>query len=251
MTVGHDVRSAFSKRLVTWSPTSQDATKHTVLLTFERQQANFSAMDSPGLRVRRATTDDLVALKELWHSMKLPAEDLEKRLTEFQLVETGAGELLGAIGIQIVRQHAWLHSESYRDFAHADVSRQLFWGRIQTLASNHGVFRLWTQENSPYWSQLGFRIAGPAKLAGLPPEWQSNRGEWSVLQLKDEETITNALEKDFAAFMAMERQNTERTHQQAKTVKAIVTVIGFGIGLLGFGVAAYLLFQHSPFLSGH
>ena len=225
--------------------------ERTVVLTFTGRQANYCGMDSPGLRVRRATTDDLPALKELWRCMLLPSDELEKRLTEFQLVETDAGELLGAIGIQIIRQHAWLHSESYRDFAHADAARQLFWGRIQTLASNHGVFRLWTQENSPYWSQLGFRVAGPAKLAGLPSEWQSNRGEWSMLQLKDEETITNALEKDFAAFMAMERQNTERTHQQAKTVRTIVTVIGFGIGLLGFGVAAYLLFQHGPFLSGH
>ena len=39
-------------------------------------------------RVRRATLDDLGALKPLWTSMRLPAADLEKRLTEFQVIES-------------------------------------------------------------------------------------------------------------------------------------------------------------------
>ena len=183
--------------------------------------------------------------------MLLPAAELEKRLTEFQVVETGQGEVLGAIGIQIVRQHAWLHSESYLDFAHADEARQLFWERIQTLASNHGVFRLWTQESSPFWSRSGFRSANAQKLSGLPAEWQEVRGEWFVLQLKDEEVITNALEKDFAAFMSAEKRSTERTYEQARTIKTIVTVIGFMIGILCFGFVGYLLIHHYPFSPGH
>ena len=88
--------------------------------------------------------------------MRLPPDELEKRLTEFQVVETADGKLLGAIGIQIVRQHALLHSEGYSDFALADAARQLFWERVQTLASNHGVFRIWTQESSPFWKSWVF-----------------------------------------------------------------------------------------------
>jgi hypothetical protein len=183
--------------------------------------------------------------------MLLPADELEKRLTEFQVAEAADGQLLGAIGIQIVRQHAWLHSESYLDFGHADAARQLFWNRIQTLASNHGVFRLWTQESSPFWSQLGFRPANAARLADLPPEWQSAKGEWFVLQLKDEQAIINALDKDFAAFMSMERLKTERTYEQARTLKTIITVIGFTIAILCFIVVGYLLIHRNPFLSGH
>jgi N-acetylglutamate synthase-like GNAT family acetyltransferase len=207
-------------------------------------------MNLPVLRVRRATTDDRQSLKALWRSMLLPAEELEKRLTEFQVVETDDGKLLGAIGIQILQQQARLHSESYLDFAHADQARELFWERIKTLASNHGVFRLWTQENSPFWSRLGFRSAIAQKLSDLPPEWQSARGEWFILRLKDEETIANALGKDFAAFMSAERQNTERAFQQARTLKTAITVIGFTIGILCFGVAAYLLIRHSSFSAG-
>jgi N-acetylglutamate synthase-like GNAT family acetyltransferase len=207
-------------------------------------------MDSTVLRVRRATTDDREGLKALWQSMLLPADELEKRLTEFQVVETADGRLLGTIGIQIARQHARLHSESYLDFAQADRARQLFWERIQTLASNHGVFRMWTQESSPFWSQLGFRPASAGKLSELPPEWQPIRGEWFVLQLKDEEAIANALDKDFAAFMSAEKRNTERTYEQARTLKNIITVIGFAIGILCFGFAAYLLIHRNSFSPG-
>ena len=66
-------------------------------------------------------------------------------------------KLLGAIGIQFSKQHALLHSEGYSDFGVADAARQLFWERIQTLAANLGVFRVWTQERSPFWKSFGFQ----------------------------------------------------------------------------------------------
>lgn len=208
-------------------------------------------MNLPGLCVRRATTDDLPALKELWRSMLLPADELERRLTEFQLVETADGKLAGAVGVQISGRHLRLHSESYVNFAVADDARELLWQRVQTLASNHGVFRAWTQENSPYWSRLGFRAAVGERLSDLPADWQQARGEWFTLQLKDEERITNALDKDFAAFMSLERKNTERAFQQAKTIRTTVTVIGFAVGILCIVIAAYLAMHRGGFLPSH
>ena len=208
-------------------------------------------MNLPGLRVRRATMDDLPSLKALWRSMLLPADELEKRLTEFQVAETADGKLLGAISIQIAGRHARLHSEGYVDFAHADAARHLFWERLQTLASNHGVFRLWTQESSPFWSGYGFRPAGAAKLAALPAEWQSARGEWFTLQLKDEEAIAHALDQDLATFMSLEKQNTDRAFQQARALKIIITVIGFTIGIVCFVIAAYLVIHRGGFLPSH
>jgi N-acetylglutamate synthase-like GNAT family acetyltransferase len=47
-------------------------------------------MKSANLRIRRATVDDLAALKDIWASMRLPPDELEKRLTEFQVVENPA-----------------------------------------------------------------------------------------------------------------------------------------------------------------
>jgi N-acetylglutamate synthase-like GNAT family acetyltransferase len=207
-------------------------------------------MNPTPLSVRRATVDDLAALKKIWETMRLPANDLEKRLTEFQIAETGAGQLIGAIGIHIIRQHTLLHSEGYADFSVADAARQLFWERVQTLAANHGVFRLWTQERSPFWKSFGFQPPNAEILARLPMEWRNEfDGGWLTLQLKDEEVITAALEKEFAQFMAAEKRDTDRVVEQARTLKTILTVIGFAIGIFCFGVAIYLFVRHNPYLS--
>jgi N-acetylglutamate synthase-like GNAT family acetyltransferase len=209
-------------------------------------------MNPTQLSVRRATVDDLAALKKIWETMRFPADDLEKRLTEFQIVENAGGEIIGAIGIHIIRQHSLLHSEGYADFSLADAARNLFWIRIQTLASNHGVFRLWTQERSPFWKSFGFQPPAAEVLARLPVEWKNEfDGGWLTFQLKDEAVITAALEKEFAQFMAAEKRDTDRVAEQARTLKTIITVIGFVIGILSFGVAIYLLIHRLPFLQTH
>jgi N-acetylglutamate synthase-like GNAT family acetyltransferase len=205
-------------------------------------------MNPTQLTVRRATVDDRAALKILWEAMRLPVDELEKRLTEFQVVENSAGEVVGAIGIQISRQHALLHSEGYSDFAVADAARQLFWERIQTLSSNLGVFRVWTQERSPFWKSFGFQPPNTEILIRLPEEWRNEfTGGWLTLQLKNEEVITSALEKQFAGFMAAEKKETDRLSEKARTIRTVVTVLGFAIGIIGIIVAAYLFIRRNPF----
>src|ERR1700744_2434067 len=102
--------------------------------------------------------------------MHLASDDLEKRLTEFQVVVDADDAFLGAIGLQISRQYALLHSEGFTDFSVADAARDLFWRRIQVLCSNHTVFRLWTQERSPFWRTFGFRAPDVETMARLPAE---------------------------------------------------------------------------------
>jgi N-acetylglutamate synthase-like GNAT family acetyltransferase len=199
------------------------------------------------LRIRRATTDDLESLKSLWSSMRLPADELEKHLTEFQVVEDADGKILGGIGIRFSKPHAWLHSEGFADFSVADAARQLFWERIQILAANHGVFRVWTRERSPFWKSFGFQPPNAETLARLPEEWKSEPdGAWLTLQLKNEEAIAAALEKEFPAFMDAEKKQTARVLEQAKILRNIVTVIGFAFGILSFGFAIYLLIHLNP-----
>jgi N-acetylglutamate synthase-like GNAT family acetyltransferase len=204
--------------------------------------------DSSQLRVRRATVDDLPALKSLWDSMRLPADELEKRLTEFQIVENADAEILGAIGIQFSKHYALLHSEGYSDFGFADAARNLFWERIQTLAANHGVFRIWTQERSPFWKSFGFHPPTKEILARLPDEWKNEfSGAWLTFQLKDEETIAAALEKNFAPFMAKEKTESQKISEKAKTINLIITIAGFTIGILSIGFAIYLFAHRNPF----
>ena len=198
------------------------------------------------LQVRRATLDDRTTLIELWNSMRLPADDLEKRLTEFQVVESD-GKVVGAIGIQFAKHHALLHSEGYSDFGVADTARQLFWERIQTLAANHGVFRIWTQENSPFWLRWGFQPANTEIFARLPAAWKNENPEWFSFELKDEEAIKAALEKEFLQFSHSEKEQISQFAEKAKTVRTIFIVICFGIFFICIGVVIYLLKHRNPF----
>jgi len=197
-------------------------------------------------RVRRATTDDFQNLRSLWNFARLPVDELEGRLTEFQLAASADGRLVGAIGVQIVRQHARLHSEAYADDSIADEARQLFWERIQLIASHHGVFRVWTQDNSPFWSRCGFRIVITESLVHLPAEWKQFEGKWYSLQLKNEAALVT-LEEELASFRESEKQRTTQTLGQARTLTGIITVICFVIGIALIGFAFYLLVHRNPF----
>lgn len=200
------------------------------------------------LRIRRATVDDRAALHFIWASMRLPADELERRLTEFQVVETADGEVVGAIGVQFSKQHALIHSEGYFDFGIADAARQLFWERIQTLSANLGVFRVWTQERSPFWKSFGFQPPSSEILDRLPEEWRNEFvGGWLTHQLKNEEVITAALEKQFAGFMAGEKKETDWLAEKARNLRTAITVAGFAIGILGILIAAYLFIHRNPF----
>ena len=205
-------------------------------------------MNPPVLRVRRATVDDLETLKALWADMRLSPEELEPRLTEFQVVENTENQVLGALGILVFEQHAMLHSEGYSDFGVADSARHLFWERIQKLAANHGVFRIWTQERSPFWKSFGFQPPTAEILDRLPEEWRNEFvGGWLTHQLKNEEVITAALEKQFAGFMAGEKKETDWLAEKARNLRTAITVAGFAIGILGILIAAYLFIHRNPF----
>src|SRR2546425_12217948 len=112
-------------------------------------------MSSPPYRVRRATLDDIGQLSALWQSMHLAADGLSKRVTEFQVAESAEGKLLGAVGLQIAERQGCVHSEAFTDFALAEHLRPLLWERLQSIAVNHGLRRLWTQEKAPFWNHCG------------------------------------------------------------------------------------------------
>ena len=195
------------------------------------------------LTIRRATLDDLPALRSLWEVARLPVDELEGRLTEFHVVLSG-GSFAGGIGLQIVRQHARIHSEDYADFSVADPARELFWDRFQKLASNHGVFRVWTQETSPFWTHWGFQPANAELLGRLPDEWKAFEGRWLTLELKNEEAINEALKTQFTGFRDTEKKHTERIAAHGRTIRVFFTVIFFVLGIIGIALAVYLLFRH-------
>ena len=203
-------------------------------------------MNPEDLHIRRATVDDLETLKSMWTSLRLPAEELEGRLTEFQAVEAG-GQIVGALGFEIIGASALIHSEGYLDNSLADAARELFLRRAESLAANHGVFRLWTRERSPFWTHAGFLPANAQALARLPEGWKAAGGDWLTLELKNEEAVTAALNTQFAGFMDAEKKMTGRVTEKARTLNTIITITCFTIGILCFGIVIYLFVHGNPF----
>ena len=194
------------------------------------------------LNVRRATVEDLPALRAMWTAHDFDADQLEARLTEFQVAER-EGQIVGAIGFLILRKAGLLHNEEYSDYSIADEARTLFWDRIQKLASSHSVFRLWLREDSPYWLRWGFQSANTEALERLPVEWNTPNETWFTFELKNEAVITAALEKQFAGFMATEKQTVEESQARAKQVLNIITVLCFIIFFICLGVAGWLILR--------
>lgn len=200
-------------------------------------------------RVRRATVDDLGGLNALWESMHFPALELEKRLTEFQLVETPDGQLLGAVGMEIAGRHGRLHSEAFNDFALADILRQCLWERMQSVATNHGLVRIWTQETAPFWAHSGLLPAEAESLKKLPAAWTTLPSKWLTIRLRDEEAVEISLDKEFARFKEFEKERTDKAMRQARTLKLVATLLAIVLALL-VGVISIYVFKNRGILPG-
>ena len=199
-----------------------------------------AAMTSSIFRVRRATLDDLGALKPLWESMRFNVEDLEKHLTEFQVAENAQGEVVGAIGFRMNGRHGCIHGESYADYSVADIARPLFGERLQVLSANHGIVRLWTQEDAPYWGREGFQPADEETLKRLPAAWLNENLSWLTLQLKSEEAFVS-MEKELAVFMQAEKARTTKMQEHARIIKFLATTAAIIFGVFVIGALIFLM----------
>ena len=113
-------------------------------------------MNEPQYNLRRATVDDLPGLKVLWERARLQVLDLEKRLTDFQLVVSDAGDLIGAIGLHIEGKQGQVHSEA---FAQPELDAQLVAEAIAQVRAE----RMKDQAQHPWrraWSRRQQRAAG-------------------------------------------------------------------------------------------
>ena len=201
-------------------------------------------MSDAAYRVRRATVDDLPALVALWHSMHLPAAELERRITEFQIAESPGGQLLGAMGLAVSERQGRIHCEAYRDFALADGLRRLLWERMQSVATNLGLARLWTDESAPFWKQHGFQPADADQIKKLPAAWVQNAG-WLTLRLRDEEALRATLEMDFEKFKEQESEHTRRMRRNARILNYAALILGIAAAAVGISFCINLL-HHLP-----
>ena len=184
----------------------------------------------------------------MWEAMKLPAGDLEKRLTEFQVAVDQNGAILGAIGIRLAGKHGQIHGEAYEDFALADTLREAIWQRLQSLAANHGLVRLWTTETAPFWTQSGLTPANDQELEKLPADWRQEGGRWLTLKLREDvEEVVN-LDKEFALFMAAEKDRSRQMMGQAKMLKVLATLLALALCLGVIAVGVWMVMKNPSLL---
>jgi hypothetical protein len=176
-------------------------------------------------------------LVAVWTAAALPAAELEKRFTEFQVAESSDGRIVGAIALQVAGSDGKIHSETIADFALADTLRPLLWQRLETVARNHGLFRLWTAETAPFWK----KDAGFSAPTGQPPEvFGPASGPSLALQLKEEGAAPELLEAQFNLFKEAERAKREQLLQTAAALKMAGTAIA--VLLFVFAMAVLLWF---------
>ncbi len=203
-------------------------------------------MSSQNFQVRRAVIDDLPALLALWRDMKFPAEELERRFAEFQIATDGQGRLLGAIALTMASQQGWIRHEAFTDFGFAEQLRGMFWARLQNLATNHGLQRLWTQENAPFWRQHDFQSADVGALEKLPAEWRNAEGGWFTLQLRAEVAMQAlAAAGDVESLMKLEREQTQKTLAQADSLRKFALLIAVLLAMV-VGVLIIYLIKRDP-----
>ena len=182
-------------------------------------------MTTPNPQVRRATIEDLPQLVSLWQEESLPWERLEKRFKEFQVVEAPGGEVLGALGLEIVGVEALLHSEVFLHPEQSDTLRALLWERAQVLGKNHGLVRVWTQLATPFWNHTVFQPATGEVVTKLPPAFGGVAEPWRFIQLKEESTAPISIDKEFAAFKELEKENRDKLFRQAKIMKVVAAFV--------------------------
>ena len=165
------------------------------------------------------------------------------------MAESAEGKLLGAVGLQIAERQGRVHSEAFTDFSLAEQLRPLLWERLHAVATNHGLLRLWTQEQAPFWNHCGLLKAEAGALEKLPAAWRGQNSGWLTLKLKDDLETVTSLDKEFTMFMESEKQRTARAFQHAKVLKAVATLLAFAVMVLVLA-GAFILLRKNPHLLG-
>jgi N-acetylglutamate synthase-like GNAT family acetyltransferase len=197
-------------------------------------------------RIRRATTEDLGQLVALWEAAQLPPLELEKRFTEFQVAQDAQGKLVGAIALHIAGSEGRIHSETFADFGLTDTVRPQLWERLQVLAANHGLFRLWTQETAPFWKKAA-GLSEPASevLKKLPEAFGAQAPGWLAIQLREPGADPDALEREFTVYKEAEKAKREKIFKQAAVLRIAGTIIAMVVFIFVLAVLIHFV-RHRP-----
>ena len=212
-------------------------------------------MELPALSARRATVEDLPALQALWQIGGLPAEELEKFLTEFQVVPgEGEGVLLGAIGLMVEGNDALLHSEALvpgdegDGGDQSDAIRAALWRRLQIIARNQGIHRLWTQEDADYWRTGGFGAAPAETVSAATAAFVDKTATWLVCELIDPAKAKQLVTEQMAIWHATRTQEADELQGKIRAFRNASLLIVAVVVVLMIGMVVFVLRQRPEIL---
>jgi N-acetylglutamate synthase-like GNAT family acetyltransferase len=191
---------------------------------------------------RRATVEDLPALQALWIEAGLPWEELEQFLGEFQVVPDETGALVAAIGLLVEGADGLLHTEAVAGRAtdQADEWRSVLWRRIQIVARNQGIHRLWTQEDAPFWltvfAPAAAETVGASAAAFLGSDPPAG---WRLHELVNPAKARQLVDEQMAIWSAHQAQERVEFQRKTRTFMALALLLVAVV----IAVCAWLVFR--------
>ena len=193
---------------------------------------------------RRATLEDIDILRGLWQTALFPVQDLEKRLTEFQIVEGTDGRLLGALGICVHAEEALVHHEAFTHPETEAAIRGKLWNRLKVLFGNQSAHRIWTCEKADFWKQTGFRTPTGEERTKFPANFGPGGSTLLVFPLKDLKA-ERLIENKIIELQAVREVEEVQMEQKTRIIRvAAFSIAGFFMVLLIYftvrGLTAFL-----------
>lgn len=178
-------------------------------------------------QVRRATIDDLVLLRRLWRQAGFTDHAFDKSFTDFQVIETASGDVLGALGLHIDGQHGRIYGEVFARPESAADLRPRLWDRLLTLARQRQLTRLWIESGSgQFWLEQGFEAAGSELLDKLPAQFGSRETtNWLTLQVREESESRVRIDVELALFRQAQIAESEKALRQARALRALAWAV--------------------------
>lgn len=183
---------------------------------------------------RRATLEDLDVLRGLWQTALYSPIELEKHLTEFQLVEGDDGRLLGALGIHVDGEEAWIHHEAFTHPTTESAMREALWHRLKIMFGNQGVHRVWTREKAEFWNSIGFRMPTVDEKQKLPAGLGTVDRSLKVFPLRDAKA-EKIIEKKMIELQATRFEEETQTERRTRIIRIVAwSLAGFLMVLLAY-----------------
>jgi N-acetylglutamate synthase-like GNAT family acetyltransferase len=200
------------------------------------------AVDEVEYRARRAHVDDLPGLEALWQRVGLPWDQLERFLTEFIVVMDSEGAILAAVGLQTAGEEGLVHSEAVIPRDDEAELRSALWQRLQIVARNQGVGRLWTLEDDAFWRSI-FIPASTADIAASPLASADLQAAWSTLQLVDRARAQKLIDERMALWEASRQSDSTGLHDTITQIRRFAFALAGGVIFMMVLMILYVLIR--------